>query len=187
VIPAGAAGKKLAAADLETGVSFIKAQPKMEVSTLLDKSGEPQQKALIAEYGSLYNAIGAIHGHDANAIKLHDVIQKVQAVPTPHEAVSYLSGTEMEALTKQYGSFAKAWVEIHPAEETPTRGRVVLRAEVPRTAVLSVPAYGVNVHSEHEVVVTGTSWRGWDAWSDKAPSFEDVPMGTKTSPPRGRL
>jgi hypothetical protein len=53
---------------------------------------------------------------------------------------------------------------------------MVMRAEVPRTAVLSVPAYGVNVHSEHEVVVAGTAWRGWDAWSGKAPTFRDVPM-----------
>ena len=57
---------------------------------------------------------------------------------------------------------------------------VVLRAEVPRTAVLSVPAYGQNIHSEHEVVVAGTGWKGWDAWSGSAPSFKDIPMGTHT-------
>jgi hypothetical protein len=57
-----------------------------------------------------------------------------------------------------------------------TAGRVVLRAEVPRTAVLSIPAYGQNVHSEHEVVVAGTAWRAWDAWSQRAPKFSEVPM-----------
>lgn len=55
-------------------------------------------------------------------------------------------------------------------------GRVVLRAEVPRTAVLSVPAYGINVHSEHESVVMGTAWHNWDAWAKQAPTFETVPM-----------
>lgn len=55
-------------------------------------------------------------------------------------------------------------------------GRVVLRAEVPRTAVISVPAYGINVQSEHEVVVAGTAWKAWDAWKETAPEFEAVPM-----------
>jgi hypothetical protein len=54
--------------------------------------------------------------------------------------------------------------------------RVVLRAHVPRTAALSVPAYGINVHSEKEVVVAGTSWKNWDAWLGKAPSFESEPV-----------
>lgn len=55
-------------------------------------------------------------------------------------------------------------------------GRVVIRAEVPRTAVLSVPAYGINVQKEREVVVTGTAWTGWDAWEGKAPDFEKQPI-----------
>jgi hypothetical protein len=54
--------------------------------------------------------------------------------------------------------------------------RVVLRAVVPRTAALSVPAYGINMQSEHEVVVAGTAWKGWDAWKGTAPSFKAVPL-----------
>ena len=54
--------------------------------------------------------------------------------------------------------------------------RIVLRAEVPRTAVISVPAYGINVHSEKEVVVAGTAWHAWDAWRGKAPMFHDYPV-----------
>jgi len=54
--------------------------------------------------------------------------------------------------------------------------RVVLRAEVPRTAVVSIPAYGINVHKEREVVVAGTAWVGWDAWRKRAPEFSEVPM-----------
>lgn len=57
--------------------------------------------------------------------------------------------------------------------------RVVLRTEVPRTAVVSIPAYGVNVKSEQEVVVVGTGWKGWDAWSGRAPTFEEVPMSAQ--------
>ena len=53
--------------------------------------------------------------------------------------------------------------------------RIVLRAVVPRTAAISVPAYGINVHGEKEVVVAGTAWKSWDAWKGKAPLFEDVP------------
>jgi hypothetical protein len=54
--------------------------------------------------------------------------------------------------------------------------RVVLRAQVPRTAALSVPAYGINVHGEREVVIAGTAFMGWDAWKGKAPEFEKVPL-----------
>lgn len=54
--------------------------------------------------------------------------------------------------------------------------RVVLRAVMPRTAAISVPAYGVNIQSEHEVVIAGTAWKGWDAWAGKAPPLEQVPL-----------
>ena len=60
-----------------------------------------------------------------------------------------------------------------------TSGRVVLRAHVPRTAAISIPAYGMNVHSEHEVVIAGTAWHGWDAWLGQAPTFEQVALGGK--------
>ena len=50
---------------------------------------------------------------------------------------------------------------------------VVLRAVVPRTAVLSVPAYGINITHEREVVIAGTAWQKWSAWKNKAPSFEE--------------
>ena len=54
--------------------------------------------------------------------------------------------------------------------------RVVLRGQFPRTAVISVPAYGINIHSEKEVVVAGTAWKSWDAWKGKAPPPEQIPM-----------
>jgi phage-related protein (TIGR01555 family) len=54
--------------------------------------------------------------------------------------------------------------------------RVVLRALVPRTAAVSIPAYGINVKSEQEVVVAGTAWKDWDAWIKRAPRFESAPM-----------
>jgi hypothetical protein len=55
-------------------------------------------------------------------------------------------------------------------------GRVVLRASVPRTAVVSLPVYGQNIHSEHEVVVAGTAWKKWDSWYGKAPTFKAHPI-----------
>jgi hypothetical protein len=54
--------------------------------------------------------------------------------------------------------------------------RIVLRALMPRTAAISIPAYGINVKSEQEVVVAGTAWKKWDAWIKKAPRISDVPM-----------
>jgi len=59
--------------------------------------------------------------------------------------------------------------------------RIVLRALVPRTAAISIPAYGINVKSEQEVVVAGTAWKEWDAWIKKAPTFESHPMQRKAA------
>jgi hypothetical protein len=54
--------------------------------------------------------------------------------------------------------------------------RIVLRALMPRTAAISIPAYGINVKSEQEVVVAGTAWKKWDAWIKRAPRIMDVPV-----------
>lgn len=51
---------------------------------------------------------------------------------------------------------------------------VTLRAQIPRTAVISVPAMGLNLAGEHEVVVAGTAWKSWDAWRESAPAFDKV-------------
>ena len=64
---------------------------------------------------------------------------------------------------------ANSWsgVDVGPIAE-PTR--VVLRASVPRTAMLSIPAFGDNTIGEAEVIVLGIrDWNAWDAWFDKAP------------------
>jgi hypothetical protein len=54
-------------------------------------------------------------------------------------------------------------------------GKVTLRAQVPRTAAVSIPAYGINIHTEHEVVIAGTAWKNWDAWAGDAPKLSNVP------------
>ena len=72
------------------------------------------------------------------------------------------------ASTSVSAKVANEWGNSH--------NRVVLRALVPRTAAVSIPAYGVNVQSEQEVVVAGTAWKGWDAWHGEAPEFDDHPM-----------
>jgi 8-oxo-dGTP pyrophosphatase MutT (NUDIX family) len=61
--------------------------------------------------------------------------------------------------------------------------RVVLRINAPRTAFISVPAYGINVYSERELVIAGTAWNKWDAYKRSAPSFEAVPIGEGFKPP----
>ena len=39
-----------------------------------------------------------------------------------------------------------------------TGGNIVnFRVFAPRTAALSIPAYGINIHTEHEIVIAGTS------------------------------
>jgi hypothetical protein len=63
------------------------------------------------------------------------------------------------------------------------QNRVVLRIATPRTGVLSVPAYGVNIQSEHEVVVIGSGWKGWDAWRHRAPQFDSVPLNAQGDVP----
>ena len=55
--------------------------------------------------------------------------------------------------------------------------RIVMRATVPRTAVVSVPAYGINLAEEREVVIAGTAWDKWDAWYHRAPMFSEVKVG----------
>jgi hypothetical protein len=54
----------------------------------------------------------------------------------------------------------------------------VYRVVAPRTAALSIPAYGINIHSEHEVVLAGVAWQAYDVWKGKAPTFEQVPLDT---------
>lgn len=85
--------------------------------------------------------------------------------------------TKLPDLKVERNGAASTTTDPHVANDWGAlNGRVVLRAEVPRTAVLSVPAYGINVHSEHESVVMGTAWHNWDAWHKMAPTFETVPM-----------
>jgi hypothetical protein len=50
-------------------------------------------------------------------------------------------------------------------------GKATMRIAAPRTAVISVPAYGINMAFEHEVVVGGTAWKDWDAWAGSAPEY----------------
>ena len=69
-------------------------------------------------------------------------------------------------------NIANSWKGVGAATHgfDASKDRVVLRMKVPRTAVLSLPAYGQNVYGEHEVVLAGTAWKKWDAWLGHAPS-----------------
>jgi GNAT superfamily N-acetyltransferase len=61
--------------------------------------------------------------------------------------------------------------------------KITLRFRVPRTAVISLPAYGINVHGEHEVVIGGLAYKDWDVWKGQAPSFDAVPISHHAAPP----
>ena len=71
-------------------------------------------------------------------------------------------------------SVANGWTDVG----------TILRAVIPRTAAISVPAYGINIHTEHECVIGGLAWQAWDAWKRNgsrapgAPTFEEVPLDT---------
>jgi hypothetical protein len=107
---------------------------------------------------------------------------------TPEELLKLFEAIKQHVEDRSgYKALPKIHIERNGAASTTTDpsvannwsadvGRVVLRGQMPRTAIISVPAYGINVHSEKEVVVTGTAWKGWDAWSFKAPPPEQVPM-----------
>jgi len=83
----------------------------------------------------------------------------------------------MPTLDVERNGAASATTDINVANawRTGRNTKVTLRAQVPRTAAVSVPAYGINIHTEHEVVIAGTAWKGWDAWAGKAP-----PLGNKS-------
>jgi hypothetical protein len=72
---------------------------------------------------------------------------------------------------------ASTTTDPHVANGWKGEDTVVLRTLVPRTAAVSIPAYGINIHSEHEVVIAGTAWKSWDAWHGRAPGFPLVPIG----------
>jgi hypothetical protein len=63
---------------------------------------------------------------------------------------------------------ANGWTGVGSRPESAER--VVLRIKSPRTAVISLPCFGQNVHGEQEVILAGTMWESWDAWLRKAPS-----------------
>jgi hypothetical protein len=152
------------------------------------------------QYGAKYK-VSAYFPHETTNPTYHKTFEEAQDAANqknkeveanykgPKEekvAVEPPTGTEDYATGRTYTKLPDLVVKRNGAASTSSdrdvsngwdgTPRVVLRAEVPRTAVVSVPAYGINVQHEHEVVIAGTSWVGWDAWKDKAPSFEEVPM-----------
>ena len=75
---------------------------------------------------------------------------------------------------------ANGWGGVGTRPANPVR--VVIRATVPRTAVMSLPVYGQNLHGEKEVVLIGTAWKAWDAWKNEAPHAKYVPVKSLAHP-----
>jgi hypothetical protein len=88
---------------------------------------------------------------------------------------SKYTSDEQKILESKYGSLFGAQSHLKNGGVDIT-SRVVLRSSAPRTAVLSVPAFGQNLHNEREYTLLGTAWHNWDAWSRVAPEFDRVPM-----------
>jgi hypothetical protein len=147
------------------GYAGVKAyvRAKWEVTQyLLDKAGVPELKLYRGitlddkeKYERLFTAI-AKHYNAAEKIGQHILMPSLDVLRN-----GAASTTTDPKIANDWGS---------------GKQRVVLRALVPRTAAVSLPVYGVNVHSEHEVVVAGVAWKSWDAWAGRAPRFEDQPM-----------
>jgi hypothetical protein len=72
-------------------------------------------------------------------------------------------------------STANDWGGV--GKKPPNPVRVVLRVRARRESIVSIPAFGQNIHSEQEVVLAGTDkWVGWDAWRQSAPNTRSVPV-----------
>jgi len=116
-----------------------------------------------------------------NRLNLYRAINMSNLENEPRKTVADMEGRKYTQFTdmpvKRNGAASTSLKDAVSNEWDGSRGRVVLRADVPRTAVLSIPAYGINETSEREVVVAGTAWHGWDAWDGKAPMFETMKMG----------
>ena len=134
---------------------------------MLDKSGNHQLK--------LYRAVALRDHPKERTVKMESETSKAMQ-RSPYE---YLPDLSIErngaASTSVNVGMSNGWQN----DDT----RVVMRAVVPRTAAISVPAYGQNLHGEREVVVAGTAWVGWDAWRKTAPSLDDIPLLDEMSKP----
>jgi hypothetical protein len=158
------------------GYAGIKAYVRAKWETtqyLLDRAGEQELE--------LYRGID---------LKRYDPDRYAQAVKEKgvrKQVVTIGGGKTSGALTYEKAPTVKvdrngaasATTDPSIANEWKGPDTVVLRALVPRTAAISVPAYGINIHSEHEVVIAGTAWKAWDAWLGKAPLFDMVPIGER--------
>jgi uncharacterized protein len=139
------------------GYDGIKAYVRAKWETtqfLLDKAGMQELE--------LYRGINLDPDKYEQAVRDHEVVRGMKKVPTLKVVRNGAASTTFNA------DIANGW----SADDT----RIVLRALMPRTAAISVPAYGINVKSEQEVVVAGTAWKKWDAWIKKAPRIGDVAM-----------
>lgn len=69
-------------------------------------------------------------------------------------------------------SVANSWQGVGPKPQNAKR--VVLRVKDDRSSVLSIPAFGQNIHNEQEVILLGTPWDHAQAWKQAAPTKPDV-------------
>jgi hypothetical protein len=85
------------------------------------------------------------------------------------------NGLASTALGNEGLSVANSWNGVDLPKPRSEYERVVLRIKAPAAAVVSIPAFGQNIHAEREAVISGTTYE-WDAWKDSAPSLDKHPM-----------
>jgi hypothetical protein len=138
------------------GQHFVVPKKRVEATTITDVGQTPYESNEVAIQRRIAMYLNTSVGL---SIKLPDIqLQRSGAAST--------TGTR---------DVANEWGGVGNLPPDPIR--VVLRIETPPTSVLSLPIYGANNTSEHEVVIVGTKdkWL-WDAWRNRAPSFDEVPI-----------
>ncbi len=159
--------KRYAEREYAGGFEAVKAylRAKWEVSQyMLDKSDQP--------------VVQLYRGLKANP--KDEKIEVVRIEPEGGAGVAHGAGWTYERLPEWQGErngAASFSTDKNVSESFAGQSGIMTRVQAPRTAILSVPSYGQNVHSEHEAVVMGTAWSGWDAWkADASPDFSMVPV-----------
>jgi hypothetical protein len=86
------------------------------------------------------------------------------------------NGLASTAMGREGLGVANNWNGVDLKKPRDQYARVVLRIEAPREAVVSIPAFGQNIHAEQEAVIAGMKYK-WDAFLDRAPYHEEHEIG----------
>lgn len=153
--------------------AYVRAQ--WEVNQyLMEKAGVDS----IAVYRAVFMTKPAVAPHEQKVTLPGYVDSTATALPT-----LYIPQNGAASFTV-HENVANGWAGVGNLPPDPVR--VVIRAKVPASAILSLPVFGKNMHNEQEVVVAGLPWKTWDAWKEYAPQFSDFELEHPRDP-KGRF